>query len=138
MQWGGEIGCESVLGKGSNFWFTAKLVTSNKKNKPVTDLVFSSMEHDLALLKGKRILVAEDNVFNQQVTTEILEHIGAIVAIAENGIKTLKMLKTQDFDCVLMDVQMPVMDGYETTKLIRQQSQWKNLPIIAITANAFN
>ncbi len=89
---------------------------------------------------GVRILLVEDNEMNQQVATELLESAGAVVTIANHGGEAVRILKetagTHGFDVVLMDLQMPEMDGYTATKLLRADPQFKNLPIIAMTAHA--
>ncbi|MEA4926027.1 MAG: response regulator [Syntrophomonadaceae bacterium] len=90
----------------------------------------------LAGIKGVKILLAEDNEINQQVAREILNQMGLEVDIAANGLEALKMLEEADYDLVLMDVQMPVMDGYEATGRIRSSRRWANLPVIAMTAHA--
>ncbi len=87
-------------------------------------------------LKDRRILLVEDNEINQLVMNEILLDYEVQLDIADNGLKALEMLETSEYDIVLMDVQMPVMDGYEATQKIRQQSKWKHLPVIAMTAHA--
>jgi polar amino acid transport system substrate-binding protein len=84
----------------------------------------------------RKILLVEDNGINQQVALEILENSGADVAVAGNGVEALNMLQSQTYDIVLMDIQMPVMDGYEATRKIRQDSRFLDLPIIAMTAHA--
>ena len=83
-----------------------------------------------------RILLVEDNDLNQQVATELLHAVGLTVVIANNGREGVDSLNAQDFDLVLMDVQMPVMDGYAATRLIRQSPRFAHLPILAMTANA--
>ncbi|KIX15324.1 response regulator [Dethiosulfatarculus sandiegensis] len=87
-------------------------------------------------LTGARVLLVEDNEINQQVAQEILENAGLSVELAENGKVALKKLEKQEFEAVLMDVQMPVMDGYTATKALRKIRRFQNLPIIAMTANA--
>jgi signal transduction histidine kinase/DNA-binding response OmpR family regulator/HPt (histidine-containing phosphotransfer) domain-containing protein/HAMP domain-containing protein len=89
-----------------------------------------------SLLAGARILVAEDNPINQQVAREILENAGMSVAVADNGLEAFHMAVAGDFDAVLMDVQMPVMDGYRATSQIRQNENTARLPVIAMTAHA--
>jgi len=87
-------------------------------------------------LKGFTILVVEDNELNQMVAKGLLEYNGASVAIANHGKEALEILSKETIDCVLMDIQMPVMDGLEATKIIRTNAQWADLLIIAVTANA--
>ena len=94
------------------------------------------MANEIASLRGARILLVEDNEINQELALELLESNGITVMVANNGIEALAQLKTCDFDGVLMDCQMPVMDGYEATRKIREQPQYKGLPVIAMTANA--
>ncbi len=87
-------------------------------------------------LQGARVLVVEDNEINQQVAREILVRVGAIVEIASNGRQAVQAVAERHFDAVLMDVQMPEMDGYEATRHIRSDERFKDLPIIAMTAHA--
>lgn len=87
-------------------------------------------------LKGKRILLVEDNEMNLEVATEFLEQVGIILSIATNGQIALDKLAQQSFDLVLMDCQMPVMDGYQATQALRKRPELTELPVIAMTANA--
>ncbi len=87
-------------------------------------------------LRGIRILVAEDNPTNQEIALAILEGAGIVVEIANNGKKAVEALQRSRFDVVLMDIQMPEMDGYEATRIIRKDPKFKSLPIIAMTAHA--
>jgi|GEM_PF-3416095 len=89
-------------------------------------------------IKGSNILLVEDNEINQEVALEVLEQAGLQVMVVNNGQEAVDALTTEDFDCVLMDLQMPVMDGFEATKVIRNDSKYKTLPIIAMTANAMS
>ena len=89
-----------------------------------------------AQIDGMRVLIAEDNEINQQVAQELLNGAGVSVEIADNGRKAVEMLAAGSYDAVLMDLQMPEMDGYEATKIIRADDRFKNLPIIAMTAHA--
>ena len=86
--------------------------------------------------KGIRILVAEDNPINQEIALAILESAGIFIEIASNGKEAVEAVYRMNFDAVLMDIQMPEMDGYEATKIIRRDSKFKSLPIIAMTAHA--
>ncbi|NWH04852.1 response regulator [Desulfobacter latus] len=90
----------------------------------------------LKCLEGARVLLVEDNEINQQVAMEILAAAGVTVTLATNGQKAVDAVQTNHFDAVLMDLQMPVMDGYTATRTIRQDPQFKDLPIIAMTAHA--
>ncbi|MDQ3267480.1 MAG: ATP-binding protein [Pseudomonadota bacterium] len=129
---GGEVGVESQPGKGSTFWFTARL---GKGVKPVSAIqVMPSI--DLSIIQGSCILLVEDNLFNQQVAKELLEEAGATVVIANNGKEALDLLVKKHFNCVLMDMQMPVMDGLEATRQIRANPKLVATRIIAMTANA--
>jgi CheY-like chemotaxis protein len=98
----------------------------------------SSPQHS-QLLAGTHILLVEDQPLNQEIARELLQLAGATVVCAENGALALTALaRNNPFDCVLMDCQMPVMDGYTATRKIRQQPQWQHLPIIAMTASALD
>ena len=89
------------------------------------------------VLQGKKVLIVDDDVRNVFALTSALETAGMSVVYAENGREGLAMLDAnQDVDLVLMDVMMPEMDGYETTRAIRQQEQYRDLPIISLTAKA--
>ncbi|WDE06420.1 response regulator [Thalassomonas viridans] len=87
-------------------------------------------------LRGKRILLAEDNAMNRQIIVELLSDVGINVILAENGQQAIELLSEHKVDAILMDIQMPVMDGIEATRQIRRQSQWQAIPIIALTASA--
>ena len=89
-----------------------------------------------SVLKDKKILLVEDNDINQLVAKEILEQVGIHVSIASNGEEAIKYVRTNKFDAVLMDVQMPIMDGYKATEVIRKTYSSSELPVIAMTANA--
>jgi PAS domain S-box-containing protein len=130
---GGGVGVDSKPGEGSTFWFTARLVKGvqflQARDESVQPEVLDS-------IRGAAILLVEDNIFSQQVGQELLEDAGATVCVANNGKEAIDLLLKERFDCVLMDVQMPVMDGYETTRLIRAHPKLSATLIIAMTANA--
>jgi len=109
------------------------MATKNTRSKS------AAREFDLSALRpvqGAEILLVEDHEINQQVASEILEQAGFLVDIANHGQEALDKLGQKEFDCVLMDVQMPVMDGLTATKKIREQERFSQLPILAMTANA--
>ncbi|GGY47571.1 hypothetical protein GCM10007387_32040 [Pseudoduganella albidiflava] len=131
---GGTVGVESTPGRGSTFWFTAQLEKGVALPPAASDTVLE--EELLAPLRGAAILLVEDNVFSQQVGQELIEEAGATVVIANNGQEAIDLLQKGQFDCVLMDVQMPVMDGFEATRRIRGHAALSGLTVIAMTANA--
>ena len=90
------------------------------------------------LLAGRKVLVAEDNEINQQIISELLHHAGIDVVLVGDGQQALAVLEKDDFDALLMDVQMPVMDGLTATRQLRQQARWTSLPVIAMTANVMS
>jgi two-component system sensor histidine kinase/response regulator len=91
---------------------------------------------ELSAIIGARILLVEDNYLNQQVARDILESAGLLVTIANDGREAVDMVNSAEFDAVLMDIQMPVMDGYQAARKIRSQERFQKLPIIAMTAHA--
>jgi len=131
----GEIWMESTPGKGSHFYFTVKL--KYKKHKDSLDFAITKTEkeEDYSLLFDKHILLVDDNEINLTVAKTILTNAGIRVVTATNGLIAVEKLDAFNFDAILMDIQMPVMDGYEATKYIRDKMLLKDLPIIAVSAN---
>ena len=129
---GGSISLESEPEKGSTFRFTINLGVPEKSGKDQT----SDVVENFSGLEGKRILVAEDNKINFFVANKFLTGWGIQVTHAENGQLALDELEKNDFDLILMDLHMPVMDGIEATKIIRNSEipKIKNIPIVALTA----
>lgn len=132
---GGQVGMASAPGKGSTFWFTAMLGLASSPHEATRS---DNEKVYRAKLAGARILVAEDNPINRQVAAELLELLGAKVSLADTGRQALEQVRAQPFDCVLMDVQMPDMDGIQATQAIRADRAISNTVIIAMTANAWS
>ncbi|MBF0266876.1 MAG: response regulator [Gammaproteobacteria bacterium] len=136
---GGRIWMESEEGKGSTFHFTIKLNKQGKETLETTSAIESKpikINQAKEQLKDCKILLVEDNEINQELAVELLMMNGIDVETANNGAEAIELLKNNEFDGVLMDCQMPVMDGYQATDKIRNQEQFKDLPVIALTANA--
>jgi two-component system sensor histidine kinase/response regulator len=139
---GGTVGVSSAIGAGSMFWLQVGLETVHKTphtselSAPAHRRLQAIEEMDLAALKGARALLVDDNPLNQQVGSGLLGYAGLAVDIASHGEAALAMLDQNTYDIVLMDMQMPVMDGLTTTRHIRANPAWRMLPILAMTANA--
>ncbi len=132
----GEVGVTSQPGRGSTFWFSAVL-----ENQGGTSVKPAPADQSPAITSGPpslHILLAEDNAISRQVIVQMLEKIGHTITIAVNGAEAVRMFPDDNFDLVLMDIQMPVMDGIAATRQIQsmQRDSRKKVPIIAITANA--
>ena len=106
-----------------------ELIAGPKKQGPKEDLLLPDFHQ-------ARVLVVEDNTINQQVVYEILRNSGCLVDVAENGQQCLDMVAKDDFDLILMDLQMPVMDGLQATRTLRQDKRYQELPIVALTAHS--
>ncbi|MEO5362095.1 MAG: ATP-binding protein [Magnetococcus sp. DMHC-8] len=134
---GGEIWVESQPGAGSIFRFTAWFDRAPAQAVAARQ-VPPAQEGGLARtrLQGARILLVEDNEINQELALELLTQCGVLVEVANNGQEALSKLADGHFDGVLLDIQMPIMDGYATVRHIRRQPAWHSLPVIAMTANA--
>ena len=138
---GGDTGFESRVGKGSRFWFDVVLEAVPDQGSCVSaGEVLSSIEVERRLQEdhgAARILLAEDNRINQELILGMLSDVGLRAALATNGVLAVQAAAHEKLDLILMDMQMPIMDGLEATKEIRVSTNNKTVPIVALTANAF-
>ncbi|MCP5179063.1 MAG: response regulator [Pseudomonadales bacterium] len=137
---GGTIRLDSEAGRGSTFSFTVPVVVDETVptagvESPLT-LASASPAAEGVQAEGLRVLVVEDNATNQVLLRTMLGKSGVACRIANHGEEALSLLEQESFDAVFMDCQMPVMDGYATTRAMRRDSRWRRIPIIAMTANA--
>jgi signal transduction histidine kinase/CheY-like chemotaxis protein len=133
----GEIRVDSQLGRGSTFCVTLPLEVAHASTAAARIENTASIESPLPAATT-RLLLVEDNLVNQKVVLAILRKKGYHIDVANDGREALERLNAAAYDLVLMDVQMPVLDGLEATRLIRREARWDTLPIIAMTAHAMN
>ena len=136
-----EVGINGFLVKPMNpsalFESIMEIFGKNISRKESLGKVGISLDEDSThSIRGAKVLLAEDNEINQEIAIELLEDVGLVVTVANNGKEAVEKAEQFTYDCILMDMQMPEMDGYEATRTLRKKSQFKKLPIIAMTANA--
>lgn len=135
----GEVGVDSLDGQGSTFWFKIPLTIAGENDIPINLYHEKHGSDDAELSKDLKILAVDDHPVNQTFALKILKKLGFHdVDIASNGVQALDMISQNEYDIVLMDCQMPELDGYQTTAIIREHETQtgQHLPIIALTANA--
>jgi CheY-like chemotaxis protein len=131
---GGCIGVDSTIGEGSTFWFELPLPAVDAQ-RVVAPVAATETLPDVEAVCGN-ILVVDDNLVNQKVASEMVRRLGFVVTVARDGVEALRAIDAGVFDLVLMDVQMPVMDGLEATTELRRRG--KTIPVVAMTASALD
>lgn len=134
---GGEVGVTSVPGMGSTFWFVVELARAAAPLAVLQGQDESPLDDIARHYAGKRILLVDDDLVNREVALAMLSVTGLQVDMAENGLEAVRAVREHDYAAVLMDVQMPYMDGMQAARLIRTMPDRAGLPVIAVTANAF-
>jgi len=146
---GGEISAESREGQGSTFTFSVRfelalqvtdnlLEASGRGNHASNNGLLENLRRSAASIQGAQILLVEDNPLNQLVAKDLMAKIGVQVILAENGGEAIDWVRRKRFDAVLMDIHMPMMNGFEATQQLKQLPEGRSLPVIAMTASAMH
>ncbi|MBV2194599.1 MAG: response regulator, partial [Azonexus sp.] len=134
----GNAGAESVLGQGSTFWFTARLKLAAPSGSAGEATLPDDAESRLKqIYGGRRVLLVEDEPVNQEIACMLLEDVDLLVDVANDGVEAVERASQARYDLILMDMQMPRLDGLQATRLIRHLPDYERTPIVAMTANAF-
>ena len=135
---GGEAGVSSTPGEGSTFWLSVRLKKDKEQNQQAA---LPAPDHPESLIcrnhAGQRILLVEDDLINQELAKMLLEDTGLLIDLAENGRQAINLAQRENYALILMDLQLPELDGLTATRIIRQLPNHAGTPIIAMTANTF-
>ena len=134
---GGSAGVSSMPGVGSTFWFTVRLKKRAAEPAPVMTAPVDARAVLQSRYAGLRVLLVEDEPINCELGKIFLEEVNLVVDVAEDGLQAVAMASSQVYALILMDMRMPHMDGLDATREIRKMPHCKDIPIIAMTANAF-